>query len=772
MSCTGVSPGSYCLSLLACFFAAAASADEKSDVRPQVAGHSYHGEVFNEGPRQFAHLTGDTGPVRFAVTTSNAQAQAFFGQGLGQLYGFWYYEAERSFRQAAVLDPGLAMAYWGMALANTNNDKRAKGFIVEALKHKSGASEREVLYIDALDAFYKADKKQDRQRHEDYAKALEKIIYQFPDDIEAKALLGLQLWLNRTHKSPITSYLAVDALFKEVLAAEPMHPCHHFRIHLWDHEKPELALDSAARCGQSSPGIAHMWHMPGHTYSRLERYTDAVWQQEASARVDHAYMIRDRILPDQIHNYAHNNEWLIRNLAHLGRVRDAVALAKNLCELPRHPKYNDLKNDKSAHFGRLRLFEELTRFELFNDLIELCDSGYLEASDVPDEQTRRLRALGAACIRRGQLDRGQNLLAELERRAAAERGLAAGTGPRPAPAALPSGEDGKYPTKTKAEKDRENRLRPIELAINELEGHLAVANGDIAAGVALLRRAGGVDPLYLARLDFRAGRREQALKDARSAVKSRKNEAQPLAGLIELLWQSGEHSQAEERFADLRTLASHADLEVPPFARLSIIAQALRLPADWRLATPDASDVGVRPALESLGPVYWSPYRAGDWRLADHTGRMYGLAEFEGRPVVLLFYLGYQCLHCAEQLQKFAPLTQEFADAGILLVAISTDDRAGLQKSLDNYKAGGFPFPLLTDADLNVFRQYRAYDEFEKQPLHATFLVDGQGRVRWQDIGHEPFQDAKFVLNESKRLLALPEPSISAAGPLTAEKRQ
>ena len=109
-------------------------------------------------------------------------------------------------------------------------------------------------------------------------------------------------------------------------------------------------------CGQTAPGIAHMWHMPGHTYSKLHRYADAAWQQEASARVDHAHMMRDGVLPDQIHNYAHNNEWLIRDLASVGRVHDAIDLAKNMIELPRHPKYNTLeKNEGSARLGRDRL---------------------------------------------------------------------------------------------------------------------------------------------------------------------------------------------------------------------------------------------------------------------------------------------------------------------------------------------------------------------------------------------------------------------------------
>ena len=74
-----------------------------------------HGEVFNEGPRQAAYLMGDTGNVTFPITSANPEAQAFFNQGIGQLHGFWYFEAERSFRQVAMLDPNCAMAYWGMA---------------------------------------------------------------------------------------------------------------------------------------------------------------------------------------------------------------------------------------------------------------------------------------------------------------------------------------------------------------------------------------------------------------------------------------------------------------------------------------------------------------------------------------------------------------------------------------------------------------------------------------------------------------------------------
>ena len=249
-----------------------------------LAGHSEHGEAFNEGPRQRAYRMDGTGTIHFPVSTQNKQTQQFIEQGVGQLHGFWYFEAERSFRQAAALDPDCAMAYWGMAMANTNNDERAQGFIAEALKRKKNASKRETLYIDALDAYYNKAKRDRSVRNQDYTEALGEIVYNYPDDLEAKAFLCLQIWQDRNTKYPISKYVVADALLEQIFAVEPKHPSHHYRIHLWDSKRPAMALKSAALCGQSAPGIAHMWHMPGHIYSKLKRYDDAAWQQEASAQ--------------------------------------------------------------------------------------------------------------------------------------------------------------------------------------------------------------------------------------------------------------------------------------------------------------------------------------------------------------------------------------------------------------------------------------------------------------------------------------------------------
>jgi len=164
------------------------------------------------------------------------------------------------------------------------NETRAKEFMEKAVKLTNDLGRRELLYVNSLADFYlkksrsgsnrSTDAAPSDDRHRKYVKALEQIVEEFPDDLEAKTFLAFKIWDNNG-RIRISSHTATDALAREVLAKNPLHPVHHARIHLWNNEADRRALDSAARCGQGSPAIAHMWHMPGHTYSALHRYADA-----------------------------------------------------------------------------------------------------------------------------------------------------------------------------------------------------------------------------------------------------------------------------------------------------------------------------------------------------------------------------------------------------------------------------------------------------------------------------------------------------------------
>jgi peroxiredoxin len=149
------------------------------------------------------------------------------------------------------------------------------------------------------------------------------------------------------------------------------------------------------------------------------------------------------------------------------------------------------------------------------------------------------------------------------------------------------------------------------------------------------------------------------------------------------------------------------------------------------------------------------PSPAPAFTLTDGSGKTVSLAQHKGRPVVVIFYRGYGCIQCMEQLNSFAQKSREFAEQGIDLVAISTDPPEKLNKALRPYQEkGGFPFPLLSDAKLEVFKAYRLLD-FDDQPMHGTFLIDAQGRIRFRDISDEPFDNPTFVLTEGKRLVSV-----------------
>jgi len=78
---------------------------------------SIFGQQAQPGPDAAIWLdNGFTGGVDHKVTTKSAEAQKYFNQGLGCIYGFNHEAAINSFKQAIKLDPDMAMAYRNVAI--------------------------------------------------------------------------------------------------------------------------------------------------------------------------------------------------------------------------------------------------------------------------------------------------------------------------------------------------------------------------------------------------------------------------------------------------------------------------------------------------------------------------------------------------------------------------------------------------------------------------------------------------------------------------------
>jgi peroxiredoxin len=723
-----------------------ASATESNPATP-AAGHSLHGEAFDDGPRHHAELIPGMGKVHFPVTTGRAEAQPFIDQGVAQLHSFFYFEAERSFRQAALIDPDCAMAYWGMAMSNVNNARRGRGFLKEARKRDAKLTAREKLYLTALEGLFKegSDSKAQKQAFQD---GLEAVVQESPGDIDARAWLAMASWQN----GPGGGRQALDTVIDSVLQVEPMHPgAHHYRIHLWDGNKPARALRSAALYAKTAPGIAHAWHMPGHTYTGLKRYADAAYQQEGSARVDHAYMMRHGVMPFEIHNYSHNNQWLVTSYSHVGRVHDAITVARNLVEQPRDPNRNG-KNDGGSpqRNGRLRWAEILTRYELWDDLIAANTSGALDWSDIPIERREKAYTLGLAYAARKDAARLAEQVAALRVLAAEEAKArpARPTGGVEAPAAA---------TPKKAQE--RPATFPAAAALAELEGYQALARGDVLAAFDLFAKATSMRPEALARAHLAARNYGLAEGTARSAVTKQPEQLPPLAALVEILHAVGKEDEARKAFKKLMPLARQADWDVPVLQRLAPIV------ASWKgdepgTSTPTDDATIERVDLATLGPLAWSSTPAEPLEAADSDGRNWSLADHKGRNVVALFFLGGKCAHCMQQLDLFSKAMREFdLNLEADVIAISTDDREATRTLKENPERILFPMPILPDPTLEIFKRYHAHDDFEGRPLHALYLIDAEGRVRYRRISAEPMLDVDFVKAEIARVNRMVPPA-------------
>src|SRR5262249_4793737 len=167
-------------------------------------------------------------------------------------------------------------------------------------------------------------------------------------------------------------------------------------------------------------------------------------------------------------------------------------------------------------------------------------------------------------------------------------------------------------------------------------------------------------------------------------------------------------------------------------------------------AEPATDDATVnRIDLTTLGSLTWTPYNAEPFAKPDTDGKPWTLAEHKGKNVVVLFFLGGKCAHCMQQLQVFGKEIEALKANNTEIVALSTDDAEATKALKENRDKIKFPMPMLADPKHEVFKAYRAFDDFEGQPLHGTFLIDAKGAVRFQRISADPFLDVDFIKSES-----------------------
>lgn len=364
------------------------------------------------------------GKHQFPVTTKNKNAQLFMNQGLNLSYAFNHAEAARAFREAARLDPNLAMAYWGEALVlgpninapmDPNAEPQALELVKKAVSLKSKASPREQAYIDALAERYSGNAAERQARDRAYAAAMHKLQQKFPDDLDAatlyaESMMDLRPWgyFSRDGQ-PYEGMSEVVALIEKVIEKNPNHPgAIHLYIHLIEStDSVDKAEGPADRLLTLMPAAGHMVHMPAHIYQRVGRYSDAIRSNELAIAADEDYISQCQaqgLYP--MGYYPHNIHFLWFAATADGRSKLSIESARKAAS-----KVSDeaLKQVSLMAIFRVVPYFALTRFGKWDDMLREPE---------PPEFSPYSRGIwhyarGVAFVRKGQLDKANEELEEV-----------------------------------------------------------------------------------------------------------------------------------------------------------------------------------------------------------------------------------------------------------------------------------------------------------------------------------------------------------------------
>jgi tetratricopeptide (TPR) repeat protein len=369
-----------------------------------------------------AHLMTGQGTeyVHMAITTSSPEAQKFFDQGLAQLHSFWAVEAERSFLQAAALDPDAPMPWWGVAMvaagdyrprhqlenaANTPANARTAGGravtaaekAVELSKVPGKATDLEKLYIASI-----AGRRLSKNPDEAYIAGLRAIIAKNPKEVEARTFLSLHLMrgFELPDHTPRADSMESVAILRQLLIDAPNHPgVHHYVIHGWEGSSfAKEAWPSCQRYAELVTNIPHALHMPGHIYAQTGKFVEAEKSFGDAAVNERGYMKADALYGTGHHG--HNVHYLSTSFAFDGKYQQAKDAARELLEIKENPREAaQVDNSYSAH--RQGWFALMRAMVLAQSWDEILDGTSLPVYDRPRELAWRHWAMGVAQASKG-----------------------------------------------------------------------------------------------------------------------------------------------------------------------------------------------------------------------------------------------------------------------------------------------------------------------------------------------------------------------------------
>jgi tetratricopeptide (TPR) repeat protein len=303
----------------------------------------------------------DLGGYTRPVTTSSAQARAWFTRGLLWAYAFNHEEAVTCFEHAIEADPGCALAYWGLAYAlGPNYNKpweafapgeavssvsRAFAAAEAAAQRAGGATLVERALVQALAARYPSARPAEdcSPWNAGYADAMREVYRSHPGDLDvaalfADALMNLTPWAlwDQATGQPAdgAATLEAKAVLERALATDRgrSHPgVLHMYIHLMEMSpRPEDALAAGDLLRDLVPDAGHLRHMPTHLDVLCGDYRRVVSANTAAIAADERFRERRGAMNFYTLYRAHDYHFKIYGAMFLGQARTALETADQL----------------------------------------------------------------------------------------------------------------------------------------------------------------------------------------------------------------------------------------------------------------------------------------------------------------------------------------------------------------------------------------------------------------------------------------------------------
>jgi tetratricopeptide (TPR) repeat protein len=315
------------------------------EARAQESEHAGHvgGPVPREILDRPVTMRTGIGRVHEKVSTSSAEAQAFYDQGLAYLHSFVWIEAIRSLHQALRNDENLGMAYLGLADAylGLQDPATARAAVNTAKTLDKKMSERERSWLAIRDAeVATAEDGGNPDLYVAYRKSVSDALRKYPNDA--------WLWVQRglaDEQSPFTHGQGggVDTLafYKMALMLEPDNlPALHYYAHTCESMgRIKEALELTAKYAQQAPAIPHARHMHGHELLRSGRTEEAIQEFLKTKELEGAYYQSEKIPAQYDWHHAHNLQLLAMAYQSLGRVKAAGTLYKEAFATPGYTEF-------------------------------------------------------------------------------------------------------------------------------------------------------------------------------------------------------------------------------------------------------------------------------------------------------------------------------------------------------------------------------------------------------------------------------------------------